>query len=109
MMMVVSVMVVSVSALIVMDSAILFVTMFTGSFEFKRCVGNAMLRELFANGFFDVVRISLGNYMKSCVITLPIHTPNVNVVNIQNAIASRVVHNKEDCDPEQNLDTVNAL
>ena len=73
---------VMVSFLGVVDGAILFVAMFARGFEFEGCVGNSMLCELLANGFFDVVCISVGNYVERCIIAVSIHTPHVHVVNV---------------------------
>ena len=76
------VMMVMVSSLGVVDGAILLVAMLTRGFEFEGCVGNSMLCELLANGFFDVVCISVGNYVERCVVAVSIHTPHVNMVNV---------------------------
>ena len=76
------VLVVSVSSLGVVDGAILLVAMLARGFELEGCVGNSMLCELLANGFFDVMCISVGNYVERCVVAVSIHTPHVNMVNI---------------------------
>ena len=74
------------SALLVVDGAIFFVAMLTGGFKFEGCVGNAVLGEFFADGFFDVVGVSLGYHVERCVVVVSVHAPNVDVVNILHAL-----------------------
>ena len=79
------VMVMSVPALLVVDGAVVLVAMLAGGFKFEGCVGNTVLGKFFANGVLDVVRVSLGYHVEGCIIVVPIHTPNVDVVNVMHA------------------------
>ena len=81
-MMPVMVMMVSVAALAMMDGAIVLVAMLARGFELKCCVGDAVLCELLAYRFLDVMCISLGDNVERCIVVMSIHTPNVNVVNV---------------------------
>ena len=80
--MMVMVMMVSMTALVGGRVASLFVAMLVGGFEFERCVGNAVLSEFLANGFFNVMRISFGYHVECCIVVISVHTPYVDVVNI---------------------------
>ena len=81
-MMSVMVMMMVMSALCVVDGAVVLVAMLTGGFEFQGCVGNSVLGKLLADGFFDVMCISVGDYVERCVVVVSVHAPNVHVVNV---------------------------
>ena len=72
----------SVSALCVVDGAVVLVAMLAGGFKLKGCVDNTVLGEFFADGVLDVVRVSLGNHVEGCIVVVPVHTPNVDVMHI---------------------------
>ena len=78
-----------VSALFVVDGAILFVAMLAGGFELEGCVGDAVLGELLADGVLNMVRVSLGDHVEGCVIVISVHAPNVDVMHILHALDVR--------------------
>ena len=51
-------------------------------FEFKRCVRNAVFSKFLANGFFDLVCVSLSDNVERCIVVITVHAPNVYVVNV---------------------------
>ena len=72
----------SVTVLMRFGVASLFVAMLFGGFELKGCVGNTVLCELLANGFFDFVCIAIHYCVERCIVVVSVHAPNVDVVNI---------------------------
>ena len=62
------------------------VAMLVGRFEFKGCVRNAVFCEFLANGFLDVMCIAIYYCVERCIIVMSVHTPNVYVVNILDAL-----------------------
>ena len=82
MMMVMVMMVVSMSALLVVDGAILFVAMLARSFELKGCMGNPVLGKLLADGVLDVVGVTVCNCVQGGIVVVAIHAPHVDVVDV---------------------------
>ena len=82
MMPVMMVVMVSVTALVGGRVAGQLVTMLIGRFEFKRCVRDSVLCEFLANGFFNLVCVSLSDNVERCIVVISVHTPYVDVVNI---------------------------
>ena len=78
-----------VSALGVVDGAVVLVAVLARSFEFEGGVGNAVLCELFADGVLDVVGIAVGYYVQGGVVVVAIHAPNVDVVHVLYALDVR--------------------
>ena len=76
----------SVAALGGFGVAILFVAMLARGFEFKGGVRNAVFCEFLANGFLDVMCIAIYYCVERCIIVMSVHTPNVYVVNILDAL-----------------------
>ena len=76
----------SMTALVSFWATLLFVAMLVGSFEFKRCVRNAVFSKFLANGFFDFVCISFGYHVERCIVVVSVHTPYVYVVNVLYAL-----------------------
>ena len=85
-MMSVMVMMMVMSALCVVDGTVVLVAMLTRGFELQGCVRDAVFCEFLANGFFDVMGISICYHMECCIVVVSIHAPHVDVVNILYAI-----------------------
>ena len=86
MMSVVMVMMMPVTALVSGGITGQLVAMLVGRFEFKSCVRNAVFCEFLANGFLDVMCIAIYYCVERCIIVMSVHTPNMYVVNILDAL-----------------------
>ena len=54
--------------------------------QLQRCVSDAVLRKLCANGLLDGMRLSVGYDVHRCVIALTIHRPNVDMVDVNDSL-----------------------
>jgi hypothetical protein len=83
----------SVMMMVMMVSAVaamLNVTMHLGAiltfvFKLKRCVANSVLAKLRSYLFLDLACLAIYNDVHSRIVFLTVHTPNVDVMNVQNA------------------------
>ena len=82
--MVMVVMVVS-TVRMMLHMAVFIMAVLTLRFQFQRCVPDAVFPQLFAHPFLDLVRVPVDHDMHRCVIALPVHAPDVNVMNVQYA------------------------
>ena len=62
--------------------AVLLVAVLAFFFELKGGVAYAVLSQLLSHLVLDMVRMAVGDHVHGGVITLPVHAPDVDVVNV---------------------------
>ena len=70
---------------LVFHAAIWCMAIFCFCFQFKRCMRNAEFLQFFSDGFFHRNGIRIRYNVHCGIICVSVHTPNVDVVNVQNA------------------------
>ena len=68
------------------DMAVLLMAMLADCLEFKCGVTNTVLMQLLADLLFNFVRVCTGHDMHGGVIALSVHAPDVDMVDICNAV-----------------------
>ena len=63
-----------------------FVAMLSAGFQLKGCVSDAVRKQLFPDFGLHFMRVAIGNDMHRSKVVISIHTPNVDMVYIQNAV-----------------------
>ena len=85
-MVVMMVMMVMAGIYIIHNLAAMFVAMFIFLFQFQGNVSDSVFFQFFPDSFLHLMMVSIGHDMHRGKISLPIHTPNVDMVRIQHPI-----------------------
>ena len=69
-----------------LDMAMFAVAHLAFGFDFDGHVGDAMLAQFFTDAFFDILSGRIGDGVQRGVVTLPVHAPNMDVVDVDDAL-----------------------
>ena len=90
------------------DVTVLFVTVLAVLFKLKSCVNDSVFRQLFFCFTFYSVSITVCDDVHCGVTALTVHCPNMNVMNVKNAVNfAQVCFNLIYVDPVRRFDKEN--
>ena len=72
-----------------LNSATLILTILAFSLKLKSCMDDPLLLQLFANPTLDIPRNTVRDYMHSRIITVTVHAPDMNMMNVEHTVDLR--------------------